>query len=305
MVAALFMMACQAGNKQDKEKSSEPESSVTITYDTEDGIPSFSETTDEAVKLAYNYTEGDSAHMVMETEMNMEMMGQKMPMKMTMESDYTIDEITETGNAIMSVKFTRVAVSMEGPQPMKFDSDNPEDMESSPGAEAFTVLLNNKILSEVTTKGKVVEMNMDAIMNQLPEGQAAQIKGQLESMSDQFAQNAFIALPEEPVKEGDVYDAGTIETGNAGMQMNVDMKYKVLSISADKRYVVLEPDGKFNLKGMQEGVEMKAEDNTIGGWVLFDMERGFLQRSNMLMSMNMTANQMQMKIDMNIKMRME
>lgn len=303
LVAALFMVACQNGNKQNNEKPGE--SSVTINYETESGIPEFSATSDETVKLQYNFTEGDSAHMIMETEMNMEMMGQKMPMQMTMESDYKINEVTENGNAKIGVEFTRVAVFMEGPQPMKFDSDSEEDMENNPNAGVFTSLLNNEISSEITPNGKVVEMNMDAIMDNLPAEQGAQVKGQLESMSDQFAQNAFVALPDEPVKEGDVYDAGIIETGNAGMSMKVDMKYKVLSISEDKRYVILEPQGEFMMESIQEGVEMSAEDNKIGGWVLFDLERGFLESSDMKMLMTLTANQMAIKMDMNIKMRME
>ncbi|HKK58397.1 MAG TPA: DUF6263 family protein [Salinivirga sp.] len=302
-VAALFMVACQNGNKQNNEETGK--SSVTINYETESGIPEFSATSDEAVKLQYYFTEGDSAHMIMETEMNMEMMGQKMPMQMTMESNYKINEVTENGNAKIGVEFTRVAVSMDGPQPMKFDSDSEEDMENNPSAGVFTSLLNNEISSEITPSGKVVEMNMDAIMDNLPAEQGAQVKGQLESMSDQFAQNAFVALPDEPVKEGDVYDAGIIETGNSGMSMKVDMKYKVLSISEDKRYVILEPQGEFIMESIQEGVEMSAEDNTIGGWVLFDLERGFLESSDMKMFMKLTANQMAIKMDMNIKMRME
>jgi len=228
-----------------------------------------------------------------------------MPMQMTMESNYKINEVTENGNAKIGVEFTRVAVSMDGPQPMKFDSDSEEDMENNPSAGVFTSLLNNEISSEITPSGKVVEMNMDAIMDNLPAEQGAQVKGQLESMSDQFAQNAFVALPDEPVKEGDVYDAGIIETGNSGMSMKVDMKYKVLSISEDKRYVILEPQGEFIMESIQEGVEMSAEDNTIGGWVLFDLERGFLESSDMKMFMKLTANQMAIKMDMNIKMRME
>ncbi len=303
LVAALFMLACQNTNNQDNKKSAE--SSVSINYETENGIPEFSATTDEKVKLEYNFVEGDSAHMVMETDMNMEMMGQKMPMNMIMESDYKINEVAENGNAKVGVKFTRVAVSMDGPQPMKFDSDNEADLKNNPSGQVFTVLLNNQIGSEITPQGKVLDMNMDAIMDGLPTEQRTQVKEQLQSMSDQFAQNAFVALPEEPVKQGEVYDAGVIETGNANMKMKVDMKYKVLSISEDKRYVILEPQGEFIMESVQEGVEMKAEDNTIGGWVLFDLQRGLLERSHMKMVMNMTANQMKIKMNMDIKMRME
>ncbi len=303
LVAALFMMACQSGNNQKKEKSTE--SSVTINYETENGIPAISATTNEAVKLQNAYKEGDSAHMVMETNMNMEMMGQKMPMEMTMESDYKIKDVTESGNAKIDVVFTRISMSMEGPQPMKFDSDNEEDMKNNPAAGVFAALLNKAITSEVTPYGKVVEMNMDAIMEGLTDQQAAQMQNQMESMSDQFTQNAFIALPEKPVKAGDIYDAGTMENTNAGMAMKIDMKYKVLSISEDKRYVILEPQGEFKLESKQEGVEMKSENNKIGGWIVFDLQRGMLKRSNMIMNMNVTANQMAMKIDMNIEMKME
>ncbi len=303
VVAALFIVACQSGNNQDNEKSDQ--SSVTINYETENGVPAFSATTNEAVKLQNNYTKGDTAHMTMETEMNIEMMGQKMPMNMTMESDYKVKEVTEEGNAKIDVVFTRVAMSMDGPQPMKFDSDNEEDITNNPAAGVFSALLNKAITSEVTPYGKVVEMNMDAIMEGLTDEQGAQMQNQMESMSDQFTQNAFIALPEEPVKEGDIYNAGTMENNNAGMTMKINMKYKVLSISEDKRYVLLEPQGEFQMESKKEGVEMTSENNKIGGWVLYDLQKGMLKNSNMIMNMNVTANQMAMKMDMNIEMKME
>lgn len=304
----LTFIACQPGKKDDKTTTQKEKSSVNINYETESGIPRFSAESKEPVELKYNFNEGDSAHMVMNYEMVMEMMGQKTPLNMTMESNYRIKEVKENGNAVTAINFTRVAMSMEGPQPMQFDSDNEENMQNNRAADQFKVLLDNEISSEITPKGKVVQMNLDAMLDDIPE-QAQNMTAQVESMSDQFAQNAFVALPEKPVKAGDTYDAGTIETGRKGLQMDVNMKYKVLSISADKRYVILKPDGSFKMNTSEEGMEMNAENNSISGWILFDLQRGFLTRSNMNMNMDITTKQMgqemPIKMQMNIKMEMK
>lgn len=304
-VASLFG-ACQTGQKQD---AAQADSDVTIKYETSSGIPEFSAVADEAVSLRYQFAKGEKAHLVMDYTMTMEMMGQRMPISMKMESDYEVKEVRESGDAEISVQFTRIKMEMDGPQVVKFDSDEVEDIKADPMGASFAPILSTPISSVISPEGKVIEMNLDAMLNGLSEQDAAATRMQIESMSKQFSQNTFVALPKDPVKIGDVYDAGVIETDAGGMKINMHMKYKVLSISQCKRYVVLEPDGSFSFNSEMPGLEMNTENNKIGGWMLFDLAKGLPLRSNMDLGMDISASQMgqqmQMKIDMNVKMSIQ
>jgi hypothetical protein len=309
MAVAVMFAACQTdkkgGETKEVAKTEGAKKECVVNFETESGVPELKEVTDEAVQLAYNFEKGASVNMTMDYTMKMEMMGQVMPMNMKMVADYKVNDITEEGNALLATTFKRMVMNMEGPQPMKFDSDVEADLESEMG-KMFKPMINNPIETEMSTSGELLNFNMDKVLENMDEAQAAMIRQQIEPMSSQFAQNAFIALPQEPVKIGDVYDAGVIETGSGPMTMKMNMKYKVLGISKDKNVVIFEPDGKFELNMDAEQGKIETNENTIGGWIVFNMKNGTLMRSQIDMKMDINVEQMgqkmPMKMDMNIKM---
>lgn len=307
-IAVLFA-ACQSDKKGGEATDSTAKEGVNkecvVNFETESGIPELKEVTDEAVKLEYKFEKGFSTEMTMDYSMNMEMMGQKIPMTMKMDASYKVEDVNEEGNALLATTFKRFMMSMEGPQPMKFDSNVEADLESEMGT-VFKPLLNTPIETEISPRGEMINFNMDKLIENLPEQQAMAVRQQIEPMSSQFAQNTFIALPEEPVKIGDVYDAGTIETGSGPMTMKMQMKYKVLGISKDKNVVIFEPDGKFDLNMTGQEGNIETNENTINGWIVFNMKTGTLMRSQIDMKMDVNIDQMgqkmPMKMEMNLKM---
>jgi hypothetical protein len=307
-IAVLFA-ACQSDKKGGEATESSAKEDVkkecVVNFETESGVPELKEVTDEAVQLKYNFEKGFSTDMTMDYNMNMEMMGQKIPMTMKMEANYKIEDLNGEGNAIVATTFKRFMMQMEGPQPMKFDSDVEADLESEMGT-VFKPLLNKPIETEISPRGEMIDFNIDKLIESLPKEQAMAVRQQIEPMSSQFAQNTFIALPEEPVKIGDVYDAGTIETGSGPMTMKMQMKYKVLAISKDKNIVIFEPDGKFDLNMTGQEGNIEANENTISGWIVFNMTTGTLMRSQIDMKMDVNIEQMgqkmPMKMEMNLKM---
>lgn len=307
-VVAVFFVGCQTNQNNDA-TSDNAASGITINYETDNGIPEFSAVTNDAVTLRYKFTKGEKAHVVMDYSMIMEMMGQRMPMQMKMESDYEINDVAENGNAEISVQFTRIQMEMDGPQVVKFDSDEVEDLASDPLGASFAPVLANPIGSVISPLGTVVEMDMESMIDGMSEEAAAATRVQIENMSNQFSQNMFVALPEHAVKIGDTYKAGVVETDAGGMKINMDMQYKILSISECKRYIVVQPDGEFSFQSEMPGMEMNTDNNKIAGWLLFDLERGLPLRSNMIMNMDILANQMgqeiEMKIEMDIKMSIQ
>lgn len=308
-VAAMFA-ACQTdkkgGEATDTNNSEVAKKECVVNFDTESGVPELKEVTDEAVDLAYNFEKDASKNLEMDYTMTVETMGQKMPMNMKMVANYKVTDISEEGNATISTTFTRMTMNLEGPQPMKFDSEVEADLESAMGV-MFKPMLNSPIETEISPKGKLMNFNIDKMLENMEDSQADQVRQQIEPLSSQFAQNAFIGLPDEPVKIGDVYDAGTIETGSGPMTLKMNMKYKVLGISKEKNIVILEPDGKFDLKMGGEESTIETNENSIGGWIVFNLKNGALVRSQMNMKMDIVMDQMgqkmPMKMDINIKMK--
>lgn len=301
VLVALFF-GCQNSNKKSQKVVSENNSSVTINYNTSDSIPKFSSTTKEPVTLSYNFVKNDSVSLDMSYNMVMEMAGQKMPMNMSMGIKYKILDVDSSNNARMCVEFTRMKLNIKGPQTLSFDSENQKDMQNNPAAKSFSFLLHNRIYMTISPKGKLIKIDMSRIFKNIPGKENEQIKKQIEQMSNQFSQNSFIPLPKNPVKEGDVYDVGLLHNNVSGMNMDMKMKYKVLSVSSDKNYVLLAPEGKFSLG--DQGMDSKIHDNKISGWVILNLKTGFMQASNMNMNMNISSTQMGQEMNMKVRMNM-
>ncbi|PLX23991.1 MAG: hypothetical protein C0599_03185 [Salinivirgaceae bacterium] len=299
VAVAMLFAACQTdkkgGESTDATQNGEAKKECVVNFETESGIPELKEVTDEAVALTYNFEKGFKTNLDMDYGMTMEMMGQKMPMTTKIEANYEIKDVTEDGNAIVTTTFTRFTMEMEGPQPMKFDSNNETDLEGELG-EIFTPMLNSAIETEVSPNGELINFNMDKVLENMDEEQAEKIRQSVEPFSNQFAQNAFITLPKESVKVGDVYDAGVIESGSAGMSIKMEMKYKVLGISKDKNVVILQPDGKFDLNIGGGEANVITNENTINGWVVFNLKNASIIRSQINMKMDVEVEQMGQKM---------
>ena len=303
LVVVVLFLGCQNSTKKgDSFVSKSSSDLVSINYNTSSGIPEFSSITKEPVMLSYNFIKGDSVSLNMDYDMVMDMMGQKMPMKMGMEIKYKILDVDSSRNAKTSVEFLRIKMNIKGAQTLDFDSSNPDDLKNNPAAKSFLFLLHNKIYMTISPKGKLIDIDMSKIFANIPDRENAEVKKQIEQMSNQFSQNTFIPLPEKPVKAGDVYDVGIVHNNVSGMDMDMDMKYRVLSVSLYKKLVLLAPEGHFNLG--QKTESSKIRDNEISGWVILNLNTGFMEASNMKMKMNISSTQMGQEMNMKVKMNM-
>jgi hypothetical protein len=59
------------------------------------------------------------------------------------------------------------------------------------------------------------------------------------------------------------------------------MRYEVVAVSADKKQALLRPKGELSLvPGKSKGVSLTLESKSLDGWLLFDVERGYVVRSS-------------------------
>ncbi|MFO7865109.1 MAG: DUF6263 family protein [Salinivirgaceae bacterium] len=304
LASTLLFIGCE--NPQKESKNQKEAEDVSINFDTESGIPEFSATTEDSTELVYRFTPDDSTHLKMDYNLNMEFMGQKMPIAMQMESKCIVTDVTdELGH--LTLQFTRIAMQMNGPQVINYDSDTDNNPMGSMLGRSLSPLLNNPVRTVISPKGKIIETSIDSLLQGFDTDEALQIREQISSAADQFIQNTFIPFPKNAVAPGSTYSGGAETSSAANLQFAKDIHYLVRSISKNKRYVVIEPSGTLELNAEKEGIKTVPGSNTVHGWVLFDMQRSFIIQSNLHMEMTILTQQMgqEMKIKLSIDIKMK
>lgn len=294
-VIALLSTGCQNQSQDDALQG------VIINEETNE--VSLATTTDEAVQLEFKFTKGNKVENLIEMEMEMEMMGQKMPITVNIEGKYEVKDIDDQGNADIEYAMTRMQMNSEA-QGVKFDSnEKPEQI--NPEMAPILKILNKNVISKISPKGKTLGIDYSQLSNELGE-EYAMLKANLEQNINQFNQSSFVVLPEGAVKVGDTFEADAIEQNYQGLPMKIQTSYKVKSISEDKSKVILEPDGTIELgvANLPDGVSIKMNQGKMSGWILLDLNRGMVLRSNMITLMDISSMQMGQQMDMIIRMNM-
>ncbi|MBN1525241.1 MAG: hypothetical protein JW904_12200 [Spirochaetales bacterium] len=256
-----------------------------VTVEMSETAPVFAETTKDAVLLRNKFTKGDEYIFYSSNEIDMDMTGAEGNINMTMIMDirmnYTIDAVTPAGTATTRITMERIAMSADGMYAMSLDSDIPgdRDREEFKGVE---VLLDNPFFMDVTPEGNIVNVDVSMMRDKLDAESSSMTIDELESSLKEMTKNTYMALPEKPVKAGDIYDAGTIEQEVQGVgALTVSMKYEVLAISKDKTQVLLKPIGVLSME------EANLEDGGMDGWILYDVTKGQILKSYISMKFGM------------------
>lgn len=269
--------------------------------------PKLDGSSDAPVLLRYKFEAGQEFpfDMVMNMTMSMNMgsMKMEMPMEMTSEGRCTVKGVTPEGNFQMEMIMTRVTMSMDMMgNKMAFDSkETPAPTE--PQFKPLAAMIGKVVTAVISPRGETIEVKADALVDAMKEVDA----NSGDQMKQQFSQvmnSSFIQLPENPVKIGDAFDSGAISQDIPGVgTMEMVIHYKVSGVSGDGAKVMLEPTVDVKIVPAPEAQgKMDVKVDSASGWLLFDIAKGNIGQSNMLMNMNMTMEQMNQKMDMLMKM---
>ena len=268
--------------------------------------PKFDSTSGEAILLRYRFAEADSfpLDLLMDMKMNMDMGGMKaeMPMNMTMSGECKVTAVTPEGNFEIEMVIARVTMDMDAMgMKMKFDSSaNPEPKE--PQFKALAAMINQPMKMTITSQGKVVKADVSAITAAMNKANPA-AGGQASQQMDQVMNSSFVALPENPIKAGDTYDAGEIVQNIPKIgEMHIKVQYRITAVSGDLKQVLMEPIMDMSMKAAQNAtVPMDMKLEKARGWLLFDVEKGNFAQSFVSMDTAMQLEQMGKKMNMQMK----
>ncbi|HPW65637.1 MAG TPA: DUF6263 family protein [Salinivirgaceae bacterium] len=260
---------------------------------------SFVNSTTDPVELSYNYKKGEVVENTLSVDMQIEVMGQSTPMTMIMESKYEINNVDNEGNAEVNLSITRMSINSVA-QGVNFDS-NEKNSDIMPELEPMLKLLNKKVTSTMTPKGKILKVDYSSLEELGDEFEA--VRASMEQNVQQLNQSTLVVLPEGQVNIGHKYGGEAVEQIVQGMPMRTTISYTIKDISEDKTMVIVGMEGnfEFNTPNLPEGISMEMKTSEISGWILIDISRGISLQSSTASLIELMTSQMGQSFDMILK----
>ncbi|MBN1797924.1 MAG: hypothetical protein JW822_05085 [Spirochaetales bacterium] len=242
-----------------------------------EGSPRFSSTSGDKVLFRYKFTAGQKVTIEMSMDMYIktvsEMGEMEMPFTMTFEAYYTVNKVTGEGNARAVLIISRMTMKAEGLLDIYYDSADPETA-SNPQFQQANLMINVPIPIEISPLGELVDFDTNPLIEAAKKLGTQMDPESIEQQLQELTKSSFVQLSPNPLKAGDIYDAGTISSSFGQMSsMEAIVKYQVIAISGDKKQAILKPVVTFSFPG----VTLKRSD--FQGWILFDLEKGNIVES--------------------------
>jgi len=215
-----------------------------------------------------------------------------MPVIIHMEARARVLEIDDAGAATIELQFTRYAIDMNM-FAMQVKYDTASDAPPRQGLEFVQRLVEQPARAKVSSRGQVLEHDVSALVEGMDAAHGASAQSSLEESVLQMLRAAFLALPEEAVQPGAVFDTGSqVQTVAGSGVINREGTYKVGAIEAGGMRLLLEPVGKVELLPIdQDKVKFESRGATSAGWSLVDLNQGCVAESFSTISASMQMTQ--------------
>lgn len=196
--------------------------------------------TGKKIMLEINLQPGEIKSLSFELETNSTITanGKKVEMKVYMLSEMSLEvlEVSEIGVHLVKAKYEKLAMNIDGPMKMNFDSSNALDLES-PMGKIMGSMLGNSFTIRLSRNGKNLGFKVDPSMNPL-------IKQQIEKSMENFTLGT--GFPEFAIDNGDTWKSEFAQKLDGleitSLSENTLLKQKegvaVIGISTDLKGVV-------------------------------------------------------------------
>lgn len=256
-------------------------------------VPAFAQDQDKKKHLLrFNFKQGAVANQVMTQDMtmNIDMAGQEIATKMTMNmfQTYTIKSV-KGNKAEIEQKITRVKAKADSPM-MQVDYDSSKK-DSDPGMlEGLADLVGQKTMLTLDDRGKTSDVK-------IPDDMKNAGGVNMEEMLSQIV----TSMPEQPIAIGETWTVKQdLPLGQMG-DTPAEVTYKLVSVN--EKLVVLEQALKINLDDMKAPGGMEVKSVKANGKITLDRATGLPKTSTLNMQMEMGSQMGAMKMDMVLTMK--
>jgi len=269
----------------------------------------------QAIELKQQWRTGKKyvQSMQMQQASTMDMGGQKMEQKMTMNMDMsTAVRAHEDGKQKrLTMKYDRMAMQMNmGGQEMGFDSAKPEDDKLGMGKQ-FAAMVGKDLKMIANDQDEVTEIeNFEEFIGALGGGGAGNPVAQMftkDALTDMVKQSALRGLPSGPVKPGDSwpwsYKLNMPQVGAVGIKGTYTYKGSGQKGGVPCAEIAVDAKMNFDLGGgeapaaeaggaaaMMKAMGMKMTGGRMSGTIWFDNALGMARETQMTQEMEMTMN---------------
>lgn len=246
---------------------------IAVTWAEEPFMPSFEETSSEAVLFRYRHFQDQEVgfRLIMETRVSFQLEGDEwnelMALDMGMSGFYTVTDVLSEEVVMIDYCITGMTVDLTGMFEAHFDSADPRS--ASKELANFQYFIDTPVICEIDSRGAVLATDAGPILQAMEAAGQNILADELEQQFAEYTKSSFVWLAEGPVRIGDVYDAGELVNNVSGLgDFTVAVSYEVAAISADKKLAVLVPLVRFAMD------EIDMSESRMEGWILFDLEKG-------------------------------
>jgi hypothetical protein len=269
-------------------------------------MPKFDSVSGDPVLIRYKFVSGKKTgidyYVDLDTEIAVDGRTMNVQLGMQIVGSYMISSVDENGDADAVLTMTRIKVESSTMPQLAFDSDQEQtgDDSSMAGLKAFC---NAPMTVKVSSIGEIKNIDLNVIKEAMQKAGAAAQKMNIEKTADDMTKSSFVQLPKNKVKKGDVYEAGKIVQDMNGMaELSATVKYKVDSVSGDKKKVILRPSVIYKLEKKENSAyDITLNDGDLQGWMLFDLEKGNIERSSGITFIDMSISQGAQNMHMKMK----
>ena len=260
-------------------------------------MPYFKSTSRLPVKLSYKFRKGLVTTFKTDSKISsiFKFYGKKIKVnvKMKIKGYYKILTVKDNGSAVIATTISKLNITAPG----KLNYDSMKDKATEdPRIKFFNALVNNRIVTTIDKYGKLLKTDMKFVKLALKNLKLPDMQSKLDNISDQIIRSSFTMLPRTLVKAGMTYDSGTLITPiyKIGL-LHFKASQKVVSVSADKKKVVLKPIGNFTLKALPgKTLTAKIKNGNMSGWILFNRSKGYVTESASLTKLDIIINKNKM-----------
>ncbi|MEN6450470.1 MAG: hypothetical protein ABFC96_08270, partial [Thermoguttaceae bacterium] len=198
----------------------------------------------------------------------------------------------------------RIVMSVTGPQEFTVDTEKPatEGMEST-AVKPLEAMVKVPVTAKISPTGKTEDVDIKALIKSIEKTGTPGAADSLKESGAEWLRSSFAPLPEKPVKQGDIFDAGEMIKKMPQGEVNLKLRYEVLSVSADKKQALLRPKADIKLvPNPKASVSIALDSSSMDGWLLFDIEKGVVAQSktNLKMAMKIGMGPKTVPMDMDM-----
>ena len=209
------------------------------------------------IKLEINLKPGEvkSLNFELETNSTIKANGQKIEMKVNVFSDMSLEvlEVSEIGVHLVKAKYEKLAMNIDGPMKMNFDSSEALDLDS-PMGKIMGSIIGKSFTIKLSRKGKNLGFKVDPSMNPL-------IKQQIEKNMENFTLGT--SFPEFAIDNGDKWQTELAQKLD-GLEITSFSENTLLKQKGDIAVIGISSDLKGAAKGSSHG-QISIDINS--GWM--------------------------------------